>query len=260
MLMKNWKFWIALIVFSVAVAIYITWREGGLGGDFLIVVLPHILGIIFALVFIPIAVVAVSILVGKVIKRPVSNSFVLGITATVWLVLAWGSISVTSYEASSQSTDYGFSPPGCDYVVFFPEKPKLYSNDIESMNGKLIELQGAQLTIENGNAFLRAECSSYPKLHLPNKEQMYTYLKIISTRLGLQLPVFEYRVRTAGTEGIITGTKNSERGTLTIRVINYIGDTSNMTLYIGSKSTDFMTPEMQRFIGSIQPMRLDPID
>jgi len=81
---------------------------------------------------------------------------------------------------------------------------------------------------------------------------MYTYMKIISTRLGLQLPVFEYRADTSEAIGTVTGTKTSERGSLTFRVINYVGGAATMTLYVGSRSTDFMTPEMQHFLSSIK--------
>jgi len=183
---------------------------------------------------------------------------VFGIVIIVWLILATSSIVVENFESFTQTTGYMFQPLGCEYAVRLPVKPKLYSNDIENTTGKLVPLQGAQLTVENGNAFLRAECGSFPGLTRPNKEQMNSYMKIISTRTGLQLPVFEYLVEPSGIIGTVTGTKVSERGSLTIRVINYIGDVSSMTLYVGSKSTDFMMPEMRHFIHSIKKTASKP--
>ncbi len=252
--MKKPNFWITLVVASTVLALYVTWREGALRGDLLVEVLPLILGKVVALVFIPVVVVGIVFLFGKLIKRHASNTTIFGVTAVVWIFLAVSSITATSYETSDRNVSYVFQPKGCKYTVRFPDVPNFYSIDIENTIDKLVPIKGAQLTIGNGNAFLRAECGSHPKSVgvRPTKEQMYTYMKIISSRLGLQLPVYEYNADNSETVGTVTGTKNSERGSLTFRVINYIGGTSNMTLYVGSRSIDFMTPDMRRFLSSIK--------
>lgn len=252
--MKKPVFWITFILASGVTALYLAWRENALQGDLLVEVIPFILGKTAGLVLIPTVIAGVVMLLGKLFKRPASDATLRNITvfsavAIVWLVLAG-----TDYESLERSAGYVFEPKGCEYAVRFPDTPKLYSGDIENTAGKLVPLQGAQLIVGNGNAFLRAECGSYIALaqSRPSKEQMYSYMKKISSRLGLQLPAYKYRTDDYETVGTITGTKNSERGLLTIRVINYIGSNSNMTLYIGSRSTDFMTPEMRHFVGSIK--------
>jgi len=252
--MKRPIFWITLTLASIVIALYLTWREGAFRGDLLVEVLPLILGKVIALVLVPVVAVSIVMLFRKIVNSPVADKTAFGVAALVWLILAASSITVTSYEASVRTDGYRFQPQGCEYVVRFPDVPKLYSVDIENTVGKLVPLHGAQLTVENGTAFLRAECGSHPVSGgtRPNKEQMYSYMKIISSRLGLKLPAFEYRVDSYGTVGTVTGTKDSERGSLTFRVINHIGDSSTMTLYVGSRSTDFMTPEMRYFVSSIK--------
>ncbi len=252
--MKKPIFWITLTVASVVFALYATWREGALGGELLVEVLPLILGKVFALVLIPVVAVGVVIVIGKFIRRQVSDTKIFGVTAVVWLFLAVSNITVTSYESSVRNVGYVFQPKGCEYAIRFPSVPKFYSTDIEYTAGKLVPLKGAQLTVGNGNAFLRAECGSHSEsaVFRPTKKQMYAYMKIISSRLGLQLPAYEYRTDNSEAIGAVTGTKDSERGLLTFRVINYIGDTSTITLYVGSRSTDFMTPDMQHFLSSVK--------
>lgn len=252
--MKKPIFWIALVVASGATALFLVWLENALTGDLLVEVVPLVLGKATGLVLIPVVIAGVVMLFGKLFKRPASDATVFSVAAIVWIVLAASNITVTNYESSARSAGYVFAPKDCEYVVRFPDIPKLYSTDIENTAGKLVPLQGAQLAVGNGNAFLCAECGSHisSAQSRPSKEQMYSYMKIISSRLGLQLPAYEYRTNAYEAVGTITGTKDSERGSLTFRVINLVGNNSTMTLYIGSRSTDFMTPDMQHFVSSIK--------
>jgi hypothetical protein len=248
--MKKPVFWVILTVASGVAALYITWMDGTFNGEFLDDFLPYVLGVFFGLVIIPVVALITAVFIGKTAKRRFSDAAQYGLVAIVWGVLVVSSVTVTSSESPA---GYVFRPKGCEYAVQFPDAPKLYTTDIENSGGELIPLHGAELSVASGVAFLRAECGAHPEMSKtgPNKEQMYEYMKLISSRLGLELPVLDYRVERSGVVASLTGTKRSEKGLLTIRVINHVGDASTMTLYIGSASGDFMTPEMRKFVMSV---------
>ncbi len=74
--MKKPIFWIALVMASTAVALYVTWRENAFRGDLLVEIAPLILGKVVGLVLIPAIVAGVVILLGKLFKRQASDTMI----------------------------------------------------------------------------------------------------------------------------------------------------------------------------------------
>lgn len=166
--------------------------------------------------------------------------------AVIILIVIWG-MPLSPFAAD-------FSPNGCEYSVSFPSVPEKYSMQKATQDGMLVSLHGAQLTIRGGGELLRAECGSAHGIDLTqfNDQNMTFYMVEITKDLGLSRPNIEVSDTALGKTGVVTGVKDTERGRITVRVINIIGDTSILTLYLTAFSKNFMTPEMQIFLDSVR--------
>ena len=147
-----------------------------------------------------------------------------------------------------------FSPEGCEYAVSFPGVPTEYTQQKAMADGSLVPLYGAQLVVGGGAGQIRAECAeSYgADLSQFNEENFVIIMTEIAKDLGLSRPGFQIEDTPLGTKGTVTGVKESERGRLTVRVINFAGESSIMTLYLMAFSTSFETPEMLPFVKSVR--------
>lgn len=148
-----------------------------------------------------------------------------------------------------------FSPDGCEYSVTFPSEPSTYTAQITTTDDSLVPVQGAQLTLDKGSGLIRAECGYAGGTGLRQQfgsDDIAAYMVEISKSMGLSKPVYETTETNLGIVGTITGTKDSERGRITTRIINIVGDSSILTLTLASLSTDFQTPEMPPFVRSVK--------
>ena len=150
-----------------------------------------------------------------------------------------------------------FSPPGCEYVVEFPDRPKEYNLQKATADGSILPLFGAELSTSKGKALIRAECASAGGNDLSQftKKAMIGYMEQLALDNGLTRPNFSVENNALGTVGVLTGVKNSERGRMTARIINYIGSSSILTTYIISLSSDFQTKEMLYFSNSVEKIK-----
>lgn len=146
-----------------------------------------------------------------------------------------------------------FSPDGCEYSVSFPSTPNMYFHQKMTADGTLIPLHGAQLVVSGGAGQIRAECGPTYDADLTqfNERNFTYYMAEIAKDLGLSRPAFAFEVTQLGRRGTLTGTKDSERGRITVRVINLVGESSILTLYLMAFSDQFQTPEMTPFVRSI---------
>lgn len=147
-----------------------------------------------------------------------------------------------------------FNPPGCEYSVEFPSTPKKYNLQQTIGDGSTVPLYGAQLTVSGGKALVKAECgaSSQEITNQFTDKNMYKYMEVLAKDTGLARSSFNVETNTLGKVGILTGKKDSSRGRLIVRIFNYIGSNSIMTVYIASLSKDFQTQEMVSFSKSIK--------
>lgn len=147
-----------------------------------------------------------------------------------------------------------FTHKGCEYSVSFPGTPKKYSLQQATADGEIIPLYGAELDVGNGAGTIRAECASTEGRDLSqfNSSSFTAYMHEVAKDLGLSRPSFEVKQSSLGYIGTVTGVKDSKRGRITARVINVIGDSSILTLYLMAFSKDFQTPEMSPFVQSIK--------
>ena len=148
-----------------------------------------------------------------------------------------------------------FFPEGCEYSVSFPSAPDEYTQQKTTADGALLPLYGAQLVV--GGGLVRAECTPTYGADLSNftNSNFVLYMTEIAKDLGLSRPAFEVENTPIGIRGTLIGTKDSERGRLTVRVINLIGESSIMTLYLMALSDSFQTPEMAPFVQSVRKRR-----
>lgn len=144
-----------------------------------------------------------------------------------------------------------FHPPGCEYKLNFPGNPKQYKLQKATADGSTLPLYGAELSTSNG--LIRAECASAGGNDLSqfNEPNLIKYMKQLSLDNGLSRSNYKVTKNNLGIVGELTGIKDSERGRLTARIVNYIGTTSILTTSIISLSKDFQTKEMMEFSNSI---------
>lgn len=254
--MANWKFWALLTVASVSVAVYVTWLDSGFQGDLFASVLPFILGSTISLVLVPAVVVGFIVLVAKLFKRAVPKGIVFILSGLIWLLVVTSTINVSEFEQYWQSRRaVEFSPEGCEYSVSFPSTPDKYTVQKATADGTLIPLYGAQLDVDGGA--IRAECVTAYGADLSNfsNRNFVLYMTEIAKDLGLSRPVFKVENTPIGIRGTVTGLKDSERGRITVRVINLVGESSIMTLYLMASSVNFQTPEMAPFVQSVRKRR-----
>lgn len=253
--MANWKFWALLTVASVSVAVYVTWLNSGFQGDLFASVLPFILGSTISLVLVPAVVVGFIVLVAKLFKRAVPKGIVFILSGLIWLLVVTSTINVSKFERSWHSLRVSeFSPEGCEYSVSFPSTPTTYTLQKATADGALLPLYGAHLDVEGGVGQIRAECGPTYSADLSNftNRNFVLYMTEIAKDLGLSRPAFEVENTPIGIRGTLIGTKDSERGRITVRVINLIGESSIMTLYLMALSVNFQTPEMTPFVQSVR--------
>lgn len=253
--MKQIMFWLALVVVSALVATLIAWISNDLSGDLLLEVVPVLLGGTTALVLLPGVVVGSVVLIRKLFKRSTSDAAVFILAGLVWMILAFSAVQVSLFESRmpTLSTDE-FAPVGCEYKVSFPSKPELYEQQKATADGVLLPLHGAQLTIDQGTGYIRAECASVPAANLDqfSQENFVGYMTEIAADLGLSRSSYDVQETLLGNVGTVTGVKDTERGRITVRVINIVGESSILTLYLMALSTDFQTPGMQQFVQSVE--------
>ena len=115
-------------------------------------------------------------------------------------------------------------------------------------------MHGAQLTVSNGNAFIRAECASSGQNDLSqfSEKNIISYMEQLALDNGLSRSGFKVETNSLGKVGELTGVKDSERGRMTVRITNYIGSRSILTIYIASLSKDFQTAEMRAFSNTVE--------
>lgn len=150
-----------------------------------------------------------------------------------------------------------FSPEGCEYSISFPSAPTKYTLQKATADGTLIPLYGAQLVVGGGAGQIRAECATTYSADLSqfSNSNFVSYMTEIAKDLGLSRPAFEVENTAIGSRGTVTGVKDSERGRITVRVINLVGESSIMTLYLMALSDSFQTPEMAPFVRSVRKRR-----
>lgn len=121
----------------------------------------------------------------------------------------------------------------------------------------LIPLYGAQLVVSGGAGQIRAECASTSGADLAhfNESNFVGYMAEIAKDLGLSRPAFDVENTPLGNRGTLIGVKDSERGRITVRVINVIGESSILTLYLMALSDSFQTAEMSPFVESVRKRR-----
>lgn len=221
-------------------------------------VMPALLGRTAALVLVPAILVGGIVLLRGVFKRPTSSTTFFVLTVAIWMVVMLSNLRVSLLESSMQnSLGVEFAPDGCEYSVSFPSDPETYMQQKATADGALLPLYGAQLVVGSGTGQIRAECASAGGADLKqfSPENFVGYMTEIAKDIGLARPSFEIQETPLGNVGTITGVKDSERGRITVRVVNVVGDTSILTLYLMAFSTDFQTPEMERFVQSVERQR-----
>lgn len=191
----------------------------------------------------------------KLIRKPITS-----VQRMTQITVAWGLV-VASQLIVANSTDLQkdqvvtFHPPGCNYSVLFERTPKYYTTHKASADGKLAKVVGAELTVSNGEGLVRAECVSL--IHDVNQidqDSAVTAMQQIALDLGLMRPNFAFEEGNLGKVATLTGVKETERGRVITRVINFHGPKSIMTLYLVALSSDFQTSQMVRFVQSIKMM------
>lgn len=285
--MKQLAFWGSLILASALVALYLTWVETGLSGNLVDAVIPLVLGKAAALLLIPAIPVWCVVLIRKLFRRSTSKPVIFVSTSIIWAVMVFLNIRASSFESTAQQYEavgltpedqeiseevssprfiqvmessggnraVEFSPTSCEFSVSFPSAPSTYTNQVAAAEGSLFPLHGAQLTVARGSGFIRAECASVGAAGLGRQfgpESMTAYMTEIANNMGLSRLAFETTETSLGRTGTVTGVRDSERGRLTVRIVNIIGDSSILTLYLTALSKDFQTPEMQPFLQSVK--------
>ena len=144
-----------------------------------------------------------------------------------------------------------FNPPGCEYRIIFPGNPEEYLLHKATADGSTIPLYGAELTTTK--SLIRAECASAGgnDLSIFNEENIIEYMKQLSFDNGLSRSSYNVIKNNLGIVGEVTGFKDTERGRMTARFVNYIGASSILTTYVISLSKDFQTNEMITFTNSV---------
>lgn len=240
---KIW--WGALAVGSLIVATQTT-SDLGIGG---------ILGKSMGMILFSLVLGGIPWLTYKLIRKPITS-----VQRMTQITVAWGLV-VASQLIVANSTDLQkdqvvtFHSPGCNYSVLFERTPKYYTTHKTTAGGKLAKVVGAELTVSNGKGLVRAECVSVIyDINQVNQDSAVTAMQQIALDLGLMRPNFAFEEGDLGKVATLTGLKETERGRVITRVINFHGPKSIKTLYLVALSSDFQTSQMVRFVQSIEMM------
>lgn len=84
------------------------------------------------------------------------------------------------------------------------------------------------------------------------KEAVILIMKQLALDLGVSRPNYSYEVNELGKVGILWGIKDTKHGRMAVKIINYCGRESILTLYLMSRSKDFETEEMVKFRNSVR--------
>jgi len=168
----------------------------------------------------------------------------------------WASLVVGSLVVAFLTLDglgATFRPEGCDYSVVFEAEPRYYTTQKGLVDGTFAPLHGADLVVSEGRGLARAECvaGDYDVNFVAQDNATYA-MQQVALDLGLSRTDFAFETGKLGKVATITGVKDTERGRITVRVTNYFGPGSVMTLYVTSLSADFQTAEMARFGRSVR--------
>jgi len=253
--MKTWKFWVSLIVASLLAALYLEWLDSGLAGDLWIHVVPVVAGRAIVLILVPAILVGGIGLVLRLLKFPASTTAIFLLATAAWALVVVSNLKVISVDSVVRTSSVTeFAPSGCEYSVSFPGVPDTYMQQKQTADGAFLPLYGAQLVVGKGAGQIRAECVSAngAELKQVSPEDFNAYMTEIAKDVGLSRPSFETQENALGYLGTITGVRDTERGRVTVRIINVIGDVSILTLYLIAFSTDFQTPEMRPFVESVK--------
>ncbi len=240
---KIW--WGALAIGSLIVATQTTSNLGVAG----------ILGKSMGIILFSLVLGGITWLISKLIRKPMTS-----VQLMTTITVAWGLV-VASQLIVAKSTDLQkdqvvtFHPPGCNYSVLFEGTPKYYTTHKASADGKLAKVVGTELTVSNGKGLVKAECVSLTyDINQVNQDSAVTAMQQIALDLGLIRPDFAFEEGDLGKVATLTGVKETERGRVITRVINFHGPRSIMTLYLVALSSDFQTSQMVRFVQSIKMM------
>ncbi|MEE8113559.1 MAG: hypothetical protein V3T23_04315 [Nitrososphaerales archaeon] len=237
---KSW--WVALTIGSLLVAI-LTAKDLGIGG---------ILGKTIGLLLLSLVLAGIPWLFYRLIKKPLTSTQIMSTITAIWILSVISQFMVAPPTDLQQAQQVVFSPPGCDYSVVFERTPKYYTTQKALADGALAPLNGAELTTTHGKGMVRAECVSLVyDFNSVKQDEAIAAMQQIGLDLGLSRPDFAFEEGKLGKVATLTGVKDTERGKMIARVINYHGPKSIMTLYVASLSSDFQTSEMTRFVQSI---------
>jgi hypothetical protein len=237
---KGW--WAALAGGSLVIA-FLTVEDSGVASS---------LGMAIGLMLFSLLVAGIPWLFYRLIKKPLTTNQIMSTVTVIWILFAISKFLVPSSGGETLSRDVTFHPEGCDYSVVFQAEPRYYTTQKALANGTLVPLRGAELVASKGG-LTRAECGAGDyDLNSVTQDDATWAMQQIVLDLGLSRPTFDFENGMLGTVATLTGMKDTERGRAIIRVTNYFGPKSIMTLTVGSLSRDFQTPEIVRFGRSIR--------
>ena len=240
---KIW--WGALAIGSLIVATQTT-SDLGIGGT---------LGKAMGMILFSLVLGGIPWLISKLIRKPMTTVQLMTTITVVWGLLVASQFMVANSTDLQKNQGVNFHPPGCNYSVLFERTPKYYTTHKASADGKLAKLVGAELTVSSGKGLVRAECVSLAyDINQVNQDSAVGAMQQIALDLGLIRSDFAFEEGDLGKVATLTGVKETERGRVISRVINFHGQKSIMTLYLVALSSDFQTSQMVRFVQSIKMM------
>ena len=159
-----------------------------------------------------------------------------------------------NYANAQKDRNYKYRPEGCEYTVVFPGKPELKEKYTESPTGKLMKYEEAQYFDNTSSSILVAESS-------PNfidnqnsseiKEMLIFVAKNNAERKGLEEVSIEYEENSLGKVASFIGYKNVSGMNMTFGGKFILGEYSIMIINYASKSTDYPTISITKFMDSV---------
>ena len=185
--------------------------------------------------------------------RPQSAANPLILWAVLQVLVSLGQFGLFSDDIAAARL-HVFHPDGCDFSVSFPGLPREYTMEKADAEGKLWPLYGAELDLDAGSGFLRAECVVIDGLDPAalTDDWMSATSQMVGRDLGLQRIGVALRNGSCGRESKTTGLKESGNGRIYVEVVNVVGTRSILTLYTASLATDWKPEGVDEFVASLQ--------
>jgi hypothetical protein len=153
-------------------------------------------------------------------------------------------ILLLSFSKATYSSEYIYSPEGCGFKLKFPSMPKLSTLQF----GENLGQSTLQAELFLSDSYLRAECYTIKSVNQNMDIIIKDVLMSLAQSDGLNNISTVEGQNKYGTFVKLRGQKKISGEAITYEIVGYHKESSLLTLYAGSRATDYPTDAIYSFL------------